>query len=89
MYYGYDCVEKFIGRTEAEAKRLYETFLEQPLILLTQVLQKEYNEATKCHIYTLFQCSGWIHPGESPSENLACKTTPVLISYVPNAFYLI
>ena len=50
MYRGKDCVEKFVEYIEEEVKRLYETFLKQPVIKLTDVLKREQEAAEKCHV---------------------------------------
>ena len=50
MYHGKDCVEKFIEHTEDEVKRLYASFPQQPMIVLTDMLKREYKATEKCHI---------------------------------------
>ena len=50
QYRGLDCVEKFCKKIIAEAKRLYKSFPEKPMIPLTKEQTKEYKKATKCHI---------------------------------------
>ena len=50
MYRGKDCVEKFVEYIEEEVKRLYETFPQQPMIKITDVLKREHEAAEKCHI---------------------------------------
>ena len=47
---GKDCVERFLDHIEAEVKRLHSLFPEQPMIPLTEVMQREYEEASTCHI---------------------------------------
>ena len=49
-YRGKDCVERFVDHIEAEVKRLHSLVPEQPMIPLTEVLQREYEEASTCHI---------------------------------------
>ena len=49
-YRGKHCVELFVEHIEKEAKRLYSLYLEQPMIALTEILQREHHEASKCHI---------------------------------------
>ena len=46
-----NCVEKFCEHILSEAKRLYTSFSEVPMIPLTKKQLKEYKNATKCHIY--------------------------------------
>ena len=41
MSQGSDCVEEFKDHIEDEVKGLYETFSQQPMIELTDVLKKE------------------------------------------------
>ena len=43
-------MEKFVEYIEEEVKRLYETFLKQPVIKLTDVLKREQEAAEKCHV---------------------------------------
>ena len=45
MYRGEDCVEKFVEYIEEEVKRLYETFPQQPMINLTDVLKRKHEAA--------------------------------------------
>ena len=45
MYFGKDCVEKFIERIEDEVKQLHATFPQQPMTELTDVLKKEHKAA--------------------------------------------
>ena len=47
---GKDCVSKFCEHIIAEARRLYESFPEKPMIPLTKSQLKAYNHVTKCHI---------------------------------------
>ena len=50
MYRGKDCVDKFVEYIEEEAKRLYATFPQKPMIELTNELKREHEAAEKCHI---------------------------------------
>ena len=50
VYRGKDCVEVFIDHIEAEVKRLHSLVPEQPMIPLTEVIKREYEEASTCHI---------------------------------------
>ena len=50
IYRGKDCMEKFVEYIEEEVKRLYDTFLQQPMIRLSDVLKREHEAAEKCHI---------------------------------------
>ena len=49
VYCGKDCMETSIDHIEPETKKFYETFPKQSKIPLTEVLQRNYNEATKFH----------------------------------------
>ena len=51
QYRGSDCVEKFCKHMISEAKTLYDSFPEKPMVPLTKSQLKEYKRATKCHIY--------------------------------------
>ena len=51
QYRGIDCVEKFCEKIISEAKRLYTSFPEKPMIPLTKEQLKEFKRAPKCHIY--------------------------------------
>ena len=50
QYRGSDCVERFCEHIISEAKRLYTSFPELPMIPLTKSQLKEHKRATKCHI---------------------------------------
>ena len=50
MYRGKDCVENFVEYIEEEVKRLCETFLQQPMTKLTDVLKRGHEAAEKRHI---------------------------------------
>ena len=50
QYRGPDCVSKFCAHIISEAKRLYNSFPENPMAPLTKSQLKEYKRATKCHI---------------------------------------
>ena len=50
MYWGKDCVEKFVEYIEEGVQQLYETFPRQPMTKLTDVLKREHEAAKKCHI---------------------------------------
>ena len=50
LYRGKDCVEKFVEHIEVEVKRLYETYPQQPMTELTDVLKREHEVAETCHI---------------------------------------
>ena len=50
QYRGSNCVEKFCEHIISEAKWLYNSFPEQPMIPLTKSQLKEHRRSTKCHI---------------------------------------
>ena len=50
MYWGKDCVEKFVEYIKEEVQRLYAIFPRQPMTELTDVLKRECETAEKCHI---------------------------------------
>ena len=50
QYRSPDCVEKFCEHIISEAKRLYTSFPERPMIPLTKSQLREHRRATKCHI---------------------------------------
>ena len=50
MYWGKECVEKFVEYIEEEVKRLYTTCPQQPMTELTDVLKREHKAAERCNI---------------------------------------
>ncbi|XP_057296218.1 uncharacterized protein LOC130625168 [Hydractinia symbiolongicarpus] len=50
VYRGDDCVKKFVDNLEDEIKRLYDTYNQQDMLPLTEVLKREHDSATNCHI---------------------------------------
>ena len=50
QYRGTDCIEKLCEKIISEAKRLYRSYPEMPMLPLTKEQTKEYKIATKCHI---------------------------------------
>ena len=50
QYRGPDCINEFCKHIISEAKRLYDSFPEKPMVPLTKSQLKEYKRATKCHI---------------------------------------
>ena len=61
LYRGKDSVEQFVKHIESEVKRLYAAYPQQPMMELTEVLQREHDKATECHI--CFQ------PFDDPQKN--------------------
>ncbi|XP_057302762.1 uncharacterized protein LOC130636929 [Hydractinia symbiolongicarpus] len=50
VYRGEDCMTRFVNHLEDEVKRLYNTYPQQPMLPLTEVLKIKHDEASKCHI---------------------------------------
>ena len=50
MYWGKDCVERFVEYIEEEVKRLYVTLPQQPMIEFSDVLKRERKAAERCNI---------------------------------------
>ena len=50
LYRGKDCLERFVEYIEAEVKRLYEIFPQQPMAELMDILKREHEVAETCHI---------------------------------------
>ena len=50
QYRGSDCVERFCKKIISEAKRLYSSFPEVPMLPLTKSQAKKHKKATNCHI---------------------------------------
>ena len=44
------CVEKFVDHIEEDENMLSRLYPEKPMILFSEVLQREHEEATECHI---------------------------------------
>ena len=95
QYRGQDCINKFCKHIISEAKRLYSSFLEKPMALLTKSQIKEYKRATKCHIcFKPFSeekrkvrdhchCSGLYQGAVHSSCNLQYK----IPNYIPVIFH--
>ena len=50
LYRGKDCISKFCEHIIGEARQLYNSFPEKPMIPLTKDQIKKYNRVSKCHI---------------------------------------
>ena len=50
MYWGKDCVEKFVEYIKEEVKRLHETFPQQSMTRLTDESKREHKDLQKGHI---------------------------------------
>ena len=69
LYRGKDCIKKFCDHVIGEARRLYHTFPEKPMDLLTKAQLKKYEEASRCYIcFKSFN-------GENPKVRAHCHYT--------------
>ena len=94
QYRGPDCVEKFCKHIVSEAKRLYNSFPEKPMALLTKSQLNEYTQSTKCHIcFKPFKSRDnikvnchytGIYRGAAP---LLCNLRYGIPSYIPVIFH--
>ncbi|XP_057297205.1 uncharacterized protein LOC130626118 [Hydractinia symbiolongicarpus] len=50
VYRGEKCVTRFVNHLEDEVKRLYNTYPQKDMKPLTEILKREHDEASKCHI---------------------------------------
>ena len=94
QYRGSDCVEKFCKKIISEAKRLYNSFPEKPMIPLTKEQLKEYKRATKCHIcFKQFGDRGKVRDHCHYSglyrgaAHFACNLRYKIPSYIPVVFH--
>ena len=51
LYRGKDCIEKFCQHIVCEAKRLYNSFPEVPMIPMTKKQRRQHSRARVCHIW--------------------------------------
>ena len=94
QYRGQDCIEKFCKKIISEAKRLYNSFPEKPMIPLTKEQLKEYKRATKCHIcFKSFKDKGKVRDHCHYSGlyrgavHFACNLRYKIPSYIPVVFH--
>ena len=94
QYRGPDCVEKFCEKIISEAKRLYESFPEVPMIPLGKPQLKEYKNATKCHIcFKEFKDKGKVrdhchYTGKyRGAAHFGCNLRYKIPSYIPVVFH--
>ena len=94
QYRGPDCVEKFCEKIISEAKRLYTSFPEKPMIPLTKSQLKEYKNASKCHIcFKEFKDKGKVrdhchYTGKyRGAANFGCNLRYKIPNYIPVAFH--
>ena len=94
QYRGLDRVEKFCEHIISEAKRLYRSFPEVPMLPLTMEQKKEYNKATKCHIcFREFKEKGKVRDHchytgvYRGAAHFGCNLRYKIPSYVPVVFH--
>ena len=83
MYHGKDCVEKFIEHIEDEVKRLYASFSQQPMVVLTNMLRREHKATEKCQI-----CLEELNNPENKNVRDPCHYTGLYQGAVHNNFIL-
>ena len=93
QYRGPDCVERFCEHIISEAKTLYTSFPERPMMPLTKSQLKEHKRATKCHIcFKEFRDSkvrdhchySGLYRGAAHSS---CNLRYKIASYIPVVFH--
>ena len=94
QYRGADCVEKFCEKIISEAKRLYRSFPEVPMLKLTKSQTKKHNKITKCHIYFKeFKDKGKVrdhchYTGEyRGAAHFGCNLCYKIPNYIPVVFH--
>ncbi|XP_057310676.1 uncharacterized protein LOC130648652 [Hydractinia symbiolongicarpus] len=50
VFRGKECVTRFVDHLEDEVKRLYSIYPQKDMLLLTEILKKDHDSATSCHI---------------------------------------
>ena len=94
QYRGVDCVERFCEKIISEAKRLYNSFPEVPMLKLTKSQTKAHNKATKCHIcFKEFRDKGKVrdhchYAGEyRGAPHYGCNLRYKIPKYIPVVFH--
>ena len=94
QYRGPDCVDKFCEKIISEAKRLYKSFPEVPMLPLTKEQTKEYKKATKCHIcFKEFKDKGKVRDHchytgvYRGAAHFGCNLRYKIPSYIPVVFH--
>ena len=94
QYRGPDCVEKFCEHIISEAKRLYKSFPEVPMIPLTKSQLRKYRHAAECHIcFKPFGDKGKVRDHCHYSglyrgaAHSACNLRYKIPSYIPVVFH--
>ena len=50
VHRGKDCIEVFVDHISVEVKRFHSLYPAQPMVTLTDILQREHDKATECYI---------------------------------------
>ena len=94
QYRGIDCIEKFCEKIISEAKRLYTSSPEKPMIPLTKEQLKEFKQATKCHIcFKEFKDKGKVRDHchytglYRGAAHFGCNLCYKIPSYIPLVFH--
>ena len=94
QYRGSDCVEAFCEHIISEAKRLYSTFPEVPMIPLTREQLKEFKQADKCHTcFKSFKGQGKVRDHchytgmYRGAAHYGCNLRYKIPSYIPVVFH--
>ena len=94
QYTGPDCVEKFCEKIISEAKRLYTSFPEVPMLPLTKSQVKKHKKAKICHIcFKDFKEKGKVkdhchYTGEyRGAAHFGCNLRYKIPSYIPVVFH--
>ena len=89
-----DCVERFCDKIISEAKRLYKSYPEVPMLPPTKTQVKKHKKATKCHIcFRDFKEKGKVrdhchYTGEyRGAAHFGCNLRYKIPSYIPVVFY--
>ena len=94
QYRGADCVESFCKHIISEARRLYSSFPEVPMLQLTKSQLKSHNSATKCHIcFKEFKDKGKVRDHchytgvYSGAAHYGCNLRYKIPNYIPVVFH--
>ena len=94
QYRGPDCIEKFCEKIITEAKRLYKSFPEVPMLPLIKEQTKQYKKATKCHIcFKEFKDKGKVRDHchytgvYRGAAHFGCNLHYKIPSYIPVVFH--
>ena len=76
MYHGQDFVEKFLEHAEGEAKRLYETFPQQPMTGYWCVEKRTWSSRKTC--FKSLITPGKDRKGSMPLHGFAIRISPIV-----------